>query len=332
MSRTSLRRGLGAAAALCAFTAFAAVGPATAESYITFSALEGYDTYAYSINAAGVITGAASGTDTNVGFVRAADGTITTFTVDDETVPTAINRNGLIAGYYCKMAGPCHGFLRKPNGKIISFDPAGSTYTLVFAINNSGVITGTWSDANSNFHGFVRAADGTITTFDPAGSIFTWPTAINANGDIAGYYLDTQNNEHGFLRMADGTITHFEVKNASSTEAYGINRKDAIVGSGGTICFERTPGGKIKTFEQGQGLYPTARASGINDKGQITGFYTTDQKPYLNAFVGSPKSGFTSFEVDGGQTQPFSINDSGVIAGSYYPASGGPLNGFLRMP
>jgi hypothetical protein len=328
MSRTPLRNGLRALAVVCAL---AANRPAAAESYITFSVLDGYDTYASSINAAGVIAGSASGTDTNVGFVRAADGTITTFTIDDETVPTAINRNGSIAGYYCSMAGPCHGFLRKPNGKIISFDPAESTHTLVFAINDSDVITGSWSDANFNVHGFLRTADGTITTFDPGDSIDTEATAINMNGDIAGYYWYTQNNAHGFLRTADGTITSFDVKNASYTLAYGINRKDAIVGSGsGTICFERKTDGKTKTFEPGQGPPNPTQASGINDKGQIIGFYAINQPPYLSAFVGSPKPGFTSFEVDGGQTQPFGINENGVIAGSYSTDHG--LNGFVRMP
>ena len=328
MSRTSLRYGVWTLAILCAL---AANGQAAAETYITFSVQNGYDTYASSINAAGVITGSAAGDDTNIGFVRAVDGTITTFTVDEETVATAINRNGSIAGYECSMVGPCHGFLRKPNGKIIGFDPAGSTYTIVFAINDSGVITGSWLDATGNLHGFLRAADGTITTFDPGGSFYTVPTAINANGNIAGYYWYTNNNAHSFLRAADGTITSFDVKNAPYTLAYGINRKDAIVGSGNdTICFERTPGGKIKTFEPGQGAPNPTQASGINDKGQIIGFYAIDHSPYLSAFVGSPKSGFTSFEVDGGQTQPFSINDNGVIAGSYSTDHG--LNGFVRIP
>ena len=53
------------------------------------------------------------------------------------------------------------------------------------------------------------------------------------------------------------------------------NGKDAIAGfhvNGGTVSgFERTPGGKIKTFD------PTGSAAteayGINDKGAITGLY-----------------------------------------------------------
>ena len=181
-----------------------------------------------------------------------------------------------------------------------------------------------------NTHGFLRAADGTITTLDPSGSTGTVPTAINAKGDVAGYYT-YQGHEHGFLRTADGTITSFDVDGAQYTQALGINSKDAIVGSGsGTIGFLRTPGGKISTF--GQGL-PLTQASGINDKGQIAGFYSLSQPPpYGHGYVGSPKSGFTNFDVPNGtQAEAFGINDSGVIAGSYYDSNYNQ-DGFVRTP
>ncbi len=330
MSGSSLRHHVWALAML---GAIAANGSAAAETYVTFSALNGYDTHAYSINADGVVTGQAAGTDTGYGFVRAADGTITTFAVDDNTAGIAINRRGWIAGDSCSMAGACHGLLRKPGGKIVTFDPLGSIYTLVSAINDAGTIAGYWMDANAAFHGFLRTADGTITTFDPAASVATWANAINAKGDVAGYYLDALNQTHGFLRAADGIITSFDAGEGIDTLAYGINGKGAIVGSFNlTACFERTPHGKIRIFEQGQTQTNPTQASAINSHGLIIGIYALDQAPYSSAYVGSPKSGFTSFNVNGGQTQPYSINDGGVIAGSYYDSNTHRLNGFLRMP
>ncbi len=323
MSRMSLRSRWGALATFCAL---AASGPAVGQTYITFSPQDGTSTYASAINAAGVVAGSYCGDDACDGFVRAADGTITAFEGPTlTTVPTSINRKGSIAGSYFDDSGDGHGFLRKPDGKLIRFDPSGSTNTVVYTINDGGVITGYY-----NTHGFIRAADGTITTFDPSGSVGTVPTAINAKGDIAGYYWVSGSNAHGFLRMADGTITSFDVDGAQYTQAFGINEKDAIVGSGaGTIGFARTPGGKITTFAQG---LPLTQASGINAKGQVAGFYTFGQAPYGHAYVGSPKSGFTNFDVPNGtQAQAFAINDSGVIAGSYYDANGN-LDGFLRMP
>ncbi len=325
MSRTPLRSGVGALAALCAL---AAGGPAAGQTFVTFNA--NGDTYVLSINAGGAVVGSACGVDSCNGYVRAADGTITTFYGPTSFIfPTGINRKGSITGIYFDNTDTyAYSFLRKPGGQIISFGKSGAAYAQANAINNSGVITGT-----HNSYGFLRAADGTITKFQPHGALRTVPTAINENGDIAGYYWQTVNTAHGFLRMADGTITSFDIPNASVTQAWGINRKDAIVGSysgNGTMGgFERTPGSKIKTFTF-DGSTGT-QASGINDKGQITGFYTISQAPYGHSFVGSPKSGFTTFDVPNGvQTQANSINDNGVIAGSYYDAGG--LNGFLRMP
>src|SRR5205823_8687073 len=121
---------------------------------------------------------------------------------------------------------------------------------------------------------------------------------------------------------ADGTITSFDCKNATYTQAYAINGKDAIAGycqKGGTVFgFERTPGGRIRTFAV-QGSAETL-PFGINDKGQITGTYNSSSPPYgdFHGFVGSPRSGFTSFDVPGGsQTEATSINNNGAIAGSY---------------
>jgi hypothetical protein len=69
---------------------------------------------------------------------------------------------------------------------------------------------------------------------------------------------------------------------------------------------------------------------GINAKGAITGEYS-DSGGAIHGFVGSPKSGFTSFDVPGGsETDPSSINDGGDIPGNY--TSGGSIAGFIRTP
>jgi hypothetical protein len=100
------------------------------------------------------------------GFVRAANGKITTFSV--------------------KKAGAYQG-------------------TFGITINTAGAIAGEYLDANNVFHGFVRAANGTITTFNvkKAGTGTYQGTvggAINTAGDIAGYYLDAGYVIHGLLR------------------------------------------------------------------------------------------------------------------------------------
>jgi len=59
--------------------------------------------------------------DVNHGFVRALDGTITTFDVPGAetgpfqgTIPLANNPAGAITGYYIDASNVTHGFLRTP--------------------------------------------------------------------------------------------------------------------------------------------------------------------------------------------------------------------------
>jgi hypothetical protein len=118
------------------------------------------------------------------GFVRAPDGTITTF-----DVPGAIT--GPENNLYAQGT--------RPTG-----------------INAAGNITGTYLDANYTYHGFVRAANGSITTFDALGAgdggSGTLPLSIDAAGDIAGAYFDSGSQAHGFVLLANtsGKITGFE--------------------------------------------------------------------------------------------------------------------------
>src|SRR5437870_3076923 len=168
-----------AALALATLCALATTEPAAGESFITFQ-VSGNNTYASAINAGGAVTGSyVDASSISHGYVRAADGAITTFDPQGSqgTFPASINRKGAVTGLYI---GPnYHGFLRKPKGKIIAFDPTGSNGTFPSAINDSGVITGSYEDDAGRDHGFMRSSDGTITTFDPSGSIDSEPTDIN---------------------------------------------------------------------------------------------------------------------------------------------------------
>src|SRR6516164_3722575 len=178
-------------------------------------------TLASFINPAGAITGLY--TDTNYaahGFVRAPDGTITTFDAPGagtgsgegtfvETPTGGINPAGEITGDSCD-AVTCHGYLRSPDGSFTIFDAPGAGTaanqgTGGFGINPAGVITGFYIDTNNTMHGFVRAKHGDITTFDAPGagtgaSQGTEPFANNPAGAATGFYIDADNVFHGFLR------------------------------------------------------------------------------------------------------------------------------------
>jgi uncharacterized membrane protein len=183
---------------------------------------------------------------------------------------------------------------------------------------------------------------GTFSTIDFPGAMFTLASGINASGDIVGNYALPGDNApcgHGFL-LRRATFTTIDVDIASSicTVAIDINSTGSIVGFYGDSHFV------FHGFLLSNGVFSTidfpgaasTLASGINDVGEIVGFYC----PTSN-FCGSPLpptahgfvlSGgvFTSFDPPGSIfTNGGRINSEGRIAG-YYQSADGKTHVFLR--
>jgi probable HAF family extracellular repeat protein len=104
------------------------------------------------------------------GFVRASDGTFTTFDAGtyppccDWTFATAINARGEVVGYLNDGYNANHGFLRRTNGTIITLDAPGASVggggnicngTLANDINAAGQITGQYFDSSNAGHGYL---------------------------------------------------------------------------------------------------------------------------------------------------------------------------------
>ena len=72
------------------------------------------------------------------------------------TNATGISPDGVAVGYYqTGGAAQQHGFLRKTDGSIASFDPPGSSETSVFGINGNHEVVGTENSHDGIFRGFV---------------------------------------------------------------------------------------------------------------------------------------------------------------------------------
>ena len=105
------------------------------------------------------------------GFLRTPEGEFTRFDVPGagtalyqgtgcpSDCPTSLSNLGAIAGSYIDANDELHGYLRTPNGKIVTVDPAGSVLTWTSAMNEFEVITGYYIDANGVYHGFLRIPD-----------------------------------------------------------------------------------------------------------------------------------------------------------------------------
>jgi hypothetical protein len=120
------------------------------------------------LNQWGTIAGIYSDANSvNHGYLRSSDGKFTTFDapgagtdVDEGTgcpsdCPTSLNDFGAVTGTYIDANFVFHGYLRSPNGIIVTVDPVDSIFTLSSGINDFGVVTGYYVDANFVYHGFV---------------------------------------------------------------------------------------------------------------------------------------------------------------------------------
>jgi predicted membrane protein len=127
----------------------------------------------------------------------------------------------------------------------------------------------------------------TIVEFDAPNSIFTAAKSINSAGMIAGYYEDAQFTLHGFVRNTTGNITTFDVPGA------------ATGGGQGTV------------------------AAGINDSGQIAGWYNPSTAPETYKGFRRDASGkITIVNIPGSTaTSIYAINNTGQIAGCAAPTS-----------
>jgi hypothetical protein len=174
--------------------------------------------WAQCVNSAGAMTGYYFDQNGAAhGYVRAPDGTITTFDAPGAgtgsgqgTYTWAINPAGTTAGASQDNNGVYHGLLRAADGTITMFDaPAAGTGngqgTQAEGIDPTGAVTGYYTDANNVSHGYLRTVDGKFTFFDAPGAgkgsgLGTFPMTNNSTGMVTGYYVDGGGVYHGFVR------------------------------------------------------------------------------------------------------------------------------------
>ena len=287
------------------------------------------------------------------------------------TYPAGINVWGVIAGAYQDTNSVFHGFLRHPDGKIVTFDVPEADLspfngTSPSAINDLGVITGSYADVNSVSHGFLRFPDGKITTFDPpdVGGFGTTPLALNLEGAVVGFYTDSNSAFRAFLRRPDGKISTWVGPNectgngsegcfgsgASNINAFGIVA-GGFEDNGGNFVhhsFIRNLEGNLKVFDvpgAGTGSYQGTSCPGCtlgeNQFGAIAGIYS-DSNNVNHGFVRSLDGKITKFDAPGAGKDPFegtgcpsdcpvSLNNFGAITGIYID-SNDVFHGYLRSP
>jgi hypothetical protein len=288
------------------------------------------------------------------------------------TVPTSINSEGVIAGYYISPTNVLHAFLRTPDGKFTSFEAPGADTTaqsfngtIVNGINDLGEVTGYYIDVGGLLHGFLRSATGRFTSFDvPGAAGYSNPIAINLEGAVVGYYFDPNSQFHAFLRKPNGSVVSFDGPGGCDsgtpagcygTAAFNINIFGTVAANYGdnsgnfvNIGLIRSPDGKLTTYEvpgAGNGPYQGTGCPGcsigFNASGAIAGIYT-DTNNVFHGFLRSPEGEFTKFDAPNAGTASFQgtgcSSDCAVSLNDFGEITGNYIDGnstfhgFFRSP
>lgn len=204
-----------------------------------------------------------------------------------------INNSGQIVGYYVDSAGASHGFLRASNGTITTIDVPGAASTNSASNSNTGWIAGSYATSGTTVgevvgnivsHGFRLSPGGTLLTFDVPGASTTVALGVNSSGLVIGECdipADASKGLgiEGFLLSPDGTtFTTFSTPFGANTDTFGMNDNGDVVGmvyaeeGSQRRAFLRQQSGAITAFAYGTDV---TGAVGINNAGQIAGFYET---------------------------------------------------------
>ena len=211
-----------------------------------------------------------------------------------------INNEGMIAGYFGSGAArhPNKGYVlhapfAQPDFRNENFP--GSVQTQVTGLNDRGVTVGFWSRQNT-----ASMSNANFGFYSVNGRSFSvnFPTGTPANPPVD--QLLGVND----LNVAVGFFTNGSGVNRGYT--YNIN----------TRKFSRVlvPGSS--------GLGPSLTAAGINNFGDVTGFYNKTASQ-VDAFLKLHSGRFITIAFPGASmTQAFGVNDAGEVVGAYTTGSG----------
>lgn len=236
-------------------------------------------TLAYGINDAGEVVGAfvpMAGDYAN-GFERFADGTLSAPIIYPgsgiyNTIPTAINNQGTIAGTYAtEVPSAQHGFFLV-NGTFTTFDYPGAYITNIFGINDAGDFVGNYMPPDNSHHAYASIG-GELRDFTIPDATYIQPTDIDNDGNIVGWY-NTIDISHAFRLRKDGTLVTARQQRNTFLQYFGTNDMGTNVGlfySGGSQQGLYAPArGAFVTYSF-PGLIFNTFAS-INRRGLICGY------------------------------------------------------------
>jgi hypothetical protein len=178
----------------------------------------------------------------------------------------------------------------------------------------------------------VHAQSHDYVVLQIAGCQSTIPWAVNDRGDVVGNALSCGGSVQDFAFLyREGVYSAIDVPGAVLTIPTDINDRGMVVG------YFRTPTGELGAFTLWRGEYQSLTVpgvelvpQGINNRGDITGWVPTPEA--YQAFLLTKDGVFTILTGEGDLEglQAWKINSSGLIVGSAFSPTRGPVSFLYR--
>lgn len=241
---------------------------------------------------------------------------------------------GLAVVMACAMSAEAQSF------NFTTVNHPNQTFTQLLGINNKGAIAGYFGDGTVvPNNGFTLTLPNTFTPENYPGAAQTQVIGINAAGNTDGFYIGTNGVTNGFTDIA-GTFATVDAPNTAFNQLLGLNNAGVLAGYSSTNPAGNTlqmayidSSGKFTYLNPflPSGLGNT-QATGINNSGDISGFYMNPAGTTSSGFLLTPAGAgysLTSLNFPGSTfTQALGLNNKGDIVGSYVDAAGN-THGFI---
>jgi uncharacterized membrane protein len=207
---------------------------------------------------------------------------------------------------------------------IAKIDFPASPRTEAFGINNHRMVVGWFAEMDETGQVGTDQAFARLNRFvvklDIPGRSAT-ALGLNDHGEIVGFRDDGVGQGEGF-KYSNGTFVPVRVPDSVHTTPRAINNRGDIVGHFGDARWRGhaflLSGGQFTVLEPPESRGGPARAQGINDLGDIVGFYEPGGTSAVTDGFLLSNGRYTTIRVPGAmRTFPFGINNDGVIVGFY---------------
>jgi len=304
------------------FLLAASAGAFPIYSLTDLGTLGGISSYAYGINASGMVVGGSATSKSGIGHAFLySEGSMQDLGTlgGTNSGAYAVNDSGEVAGASYLSPRGNHAFLFT-GGAMQDLGTLGGSSSTAYGINDSGEVAGTSSRLNKDPHAFCYD-NGAMTDLGSLGGPVdeSFGSAINDSGQVTGTSFTPGGLEHAFL-YSDGQMLDLGAAGGLDSYGYGINNHGDVVGYGtdsvndGYHAFLYS-NGIMRDIGVLGGTY--SYAYGVNDSDEVVGssdspdggafLYSSGTMVALNSLLDGSGNGWDVFDARG-------INDNGWIA------------------